>query len=113
MFKKSKLSIGQRNLRWGIVAGIAQSAFIGLVALLMNSIQSLGQEPLGGFVTSFLFFLLFFVLSAVISATFVFGRPIYLIMEKNFKEAVLTLLSTILTLLVMTFIVLFLVFSLI
>ena len=83
MFKKNNLSIGKKNLRWGIIAGVSQGIFIGLVTLLMNSINGLGNEPLGGFVTSFLFFLLFFVLCAVISATFVFGRPIYLIIEKN------------------------------
>jgi len=105
-----KLSLEKRNLNWGIAAGIAQSLFIGLVALFMNSIQILGQEPLGGFVTSFLIFLLFFVLCAVISSALVFGRPIYLIVEKNFKEAVLTLLTTILVLMIITFLVLLVVF---
>jgi len=110
MSEKNKLSIEKRNLYWGAVAGITQGIFIGLVAFLMNSIQSLGQEPLGGFITSFLFFLLFFVLCAVISVTFVFGRPLYLIMDKNFKEAILTLLTTILTLIIITFLVLLIIF---
>ena len=105
-----KLSLEKRNLNWGIAAGIAQALFIGLVAVFMNSIQSLGQEPIGGFITSFLFFLLFFVLCAVISATLVFGRPIYLLLEKNFKEAILTVLTTILTLMIIAFLVLLAVF---
>ncbi|MFH1457030.1 MAG: hypothetical protein ABIF17_02855 [Patescibacteria group bacterium] len=108
--KKNPLSMGKKNLNWGIASGIAQSLFIGLVALFMNAIQGFGSEPLGGYITSFLFFLLFFVLCAVISAGLVFGRPIYLIIDKNFHEAILTLLSTILTLMIITFLVLFVVF---
>ena len=104
MIEKNQ-TIKTDTLRWGIAAGVSQAIYIGLVALFMNAMQGLGKEPLGGFISSFLFFLLFFVLSAVISAILVFGRPIYLLVSGNFKQAVTTLLATILILLVILLIV--------
>jgi len=95
----------EKTMKWGIAAGVAQAIYIGLVALFMNQINELGNQPLGGFLTSFMFFLLFFVLSAVVSGILVFGKPIFLILNGKNKEAVSTLLATVLVLLVITFLV--------
>ncbi|MDD5290172.1 MAG: hypothetical protein PHT40_03185 [Patescibacteria group bacterium] len=91
----------KETLRWGIAAGVAEACYIGLVTLAMNGLNQLvsGRDGTGVFMPGFLLFLLFFVLSALISATLVFGRPMWLLMEKKLREAIATLTATILTLL--------------
>lgn len=90
------------TLRWGIAAGAAEAGYIGLVAVAMSGLSKLspGPDNESTFVPGFLLFLLFFVLSALISATLVFGRPLWLLMDKKLREAIATLTATILTLLV-------------
>jgi hypothetical protein len=71
----------------------------------MNKVFSGSDNNAGTFVPGFLVFLLFFVLSALISATLVFGRPMWLLVDKKTREAVATLIATILTLLAIFLIV--------
>jgi len=105
--KKQKIeeSLTSRTLKWGMLAGLSEAVYIGVVAVLMDSLSVLAVEPLGGFVVGLLFFLLFFVFSAVISVTLVFGRPLFLILEKKYQEAVTTLFVTILSMLILVFFV--------
>ncbi len=86
--------------RWGIAAGIAQAAYIILAVYSLNVLNDLMRQSLGVVSFGFILFLLFFVFSAVLTAAFVFGRPTFLLLEKKIKEAVLTLLVTVVTLLV-------------
>ena len=105
MTKKKKIneSLVSRTLKWGMLAGLSEAVYISLVAFLMDALSGFDGELLGGFVVGLLFFLLFFVFSAVMSVVLVFGRPLYLIFEKKYQEAVTTLLVTILGLLILMF----------
>jgi hypothetical protein len=100
IFHRQNLS--GETLRWGIAAGVAEAIYIGLVAFTMKGLNKLfsGPDTAENFVPTFLLFLLFFVLSALISAVLVFGRPMWLLMDKKAREAIATLTATILTLLI-------------
>ncbi|HOY56246.1 MAG TPA: hypothetical protein PLH37_02365 [bacterium] len=87
-------------VRWGIAAGVTQTVYLVLVVYLLQVSNGLARESLGAVSFGFILFLLFFVFSAVLSAIFVFGRPIFLLFEKKIQEAVLTLLTTTLTFLI-------------
>ena len=102
--KEERIDTG-RAVNWGIAAGVGEALYVLLATLFINFVDSFGKEPLGGFVTSFLAFLMFFVLSSVISAVLVFGRPLYFILDKKYKEAVASLMATIITMLVITLLV--------
>jgi hypothetical protein len=95
------------TLRWGVAAGAAEAGYIGLVTVAMSVLSKLspGPDSESTFVPGFLLFLLFFVLSALISAVLVFGRPIWLLMEKKLSEAIATLTATIVTLLIIFLVV--------
>lgn len=101
---KEKQKIDQTTkeeiVRWGIAAGVAQTVYLVLVVYLLQVSNGLARESLGAISFGFILFLLFFVFSAVLSAIFVFGRPIFLLFEKKIQEAVLTLLTTTLTFLI-------------
>jgi hypothetical protein len=100
-------NLSGETLRWGVAAGVAEAIYIGLVAFTMRGLNKLfsGPDTAENFVPTFLLFLLFFVLSALISATLVFGRPMWLLSDKKVREAVATLTATILTLLVIFLVV--------
>lgn len=95
-------NLAKETWRFGVAAGVAEAIYIALVAFTMRGLNQLfsGPDTAENFVPTFLLFLLFFVLSALISAALVFGRPMFLLLEKKVREAVATLVATILTLLV-------------
>jgi hypothetical protein len=102
MFLFHRQSLAKETWLWGVAAGVAEAIYIGLVAFAMRGLNTLfsGPDTTENFVPNFLIFLLFFVLSALISAALVFGRPLFLLLDKKVREAVATLVATILTLLV-------------
>ncbi len=98
MFNKNQ--INKKDVyKWGIGAGIAEIAYVILVVLLMNFLDAFMSQQAGG-TLAILSVLLLLVFSAAISGFFVFGYPAYLFLQKKYRQAVLTILTTFLTILV-------------
>jgi hypothetical protein len=84
--------------KFGIGGGLLEIIYIALVALLINSVNDIMNGA--NSILSVLAFLLLFVFSVAVSGVFVLGYPAYLGLQKRLREAILTLLTTILTMLV-------------
>ena len=95
-----------KSLLLGFIFAAGVLVYVGLVAWFMSSL-SMNAEGLP-MATSMLFMLLIFCFSAAVVGTLIFGRPIYLLLEKQVKEAV-TQLLLILGWLLVFFVVIFLI----
>ncbi|MDD5341444.1 MAG: hypothetical protein PHC97_03360 [Patescibacteria group bacterium] len=84
--------------KFGIGGGILEIIYILLIALLMNYLNEI--TIMINQVVGALSMLLLFVFSAAVSGFLVLGYPAYLALTKKIKEAILTVLTTILTLFV-------------
>ncbi|MFA5188923.1 MAG: hypothetical protein WC460_06180 [Patescibacteria group bacterium] len=82
--------------KYGIGGGVAEIIYVLLVALLFSNLENFLPTPPALF--GFFFFLLLFVFSAAVSGFLVLGYPLYLAMQKRFSEAIMCLLTTLLTL---------------
>lgn len=85
-------------VKWGIFAALLEGAYIGIAATVLT------QKPrllaLTGWELKATFLFLFFLsLGAVITTVIVFAHPIYSLLRKQYKDAFLTLVVTIITLL--------------
>ncbi len=98
MFNKNKIE-KKEIYKWGIGAGIAEVAYIIAVVFLIGFLDEFMSNQSGGVLAIFSVLLLL-VFSAGISGFFVFGYPAYLFLQKKYKQAVLTVLTTFITLLV-------------
>lgn len=93
-------------LRAGVLAGLGEGVYIALVSLFMmtagNRWFSNGETP----TLTFAMFLLLFVFSAGLSGLIVFGYPVYLVSQRKFREAILTVAMTLITLVLLLFVTL-------
>lgn len=80
-----------KSLKFGIMGGLLEVIYIVLVALFMQNSEKWFSGP-GVF--GIIFMLTIFVLSAALSGLLVLGYPVYLALQKNFKEAILTVLAS-------------------
>ena len=97
MFKKQKIN-GSEIIKFGFLGGIAETTYIFLVVLTMNSLgKIMPQQPdiLAG-----MMMLLLFVFSAGVSGVLVFGYPAYLAFQKRFNEALMTAVLTLATMVI-------------
>lgn len=86
-------------MRYGFLAGIGQALYCFIVVLFMSFIQqSLTTSAKASGLIGFLLFLLVFVFSAAVSGLIVLGYPAYLTAERKFAEALMTVITTLLTL---------------
>ena len=93
---KEKISIW----KVGILVGLAESAYCGLVALLLWGGNSFLNAKMNG-ISGVIFGLMLLVFSVAVSGILVFGYPMYLAIEKKYKEAFQTAGITLLTIFVM------------
>ena len=77
-----------------LLYALAAEAYIMLVVLIMNSADDIISETLNNFWGP-VFFLTLFVVSAIITGTLILGRPIYLYLNDQRKEAIIFLIYTI------------------
>lgn len=84
-------------IKFGIGGGVAEIIYVLLVAFLFSNLEKLLPTPPAMF--GFFFILLLFVFSAALSGLFVLGYPVYLVMQKKIKEAIMTFTATLLTIL--------------
>ena len=77
---------------WGLINSAATLAYVIIVALVLNNSEKIFPKE-DHFLTP-VAFLILFILSALITGLLVLGRPIYLFLEGQKKEAVKLLLIT-------------------
>jgi hypothetical protein len=83
-------------LKFGIGGGLAEVIYIILVALLMYKTGELGNQS-GSPYLGISMLLLLFVFSAAVSGLFVLGYPAILALQHKYKEAILTLALSLVT----------------
>lgn len=108
MFFKNKINI-KEIYKWGIGAGMAELAYIVIVVLVMMGLDKFmrneNNSPL-----AMILVLILLVLSAAISGILVFGYPSYLTLQKSYKEALLTLATSLITIFIGFLLVLLVIF---
>jgi hypothetical protein len=111
MFKSKKLNKA-KIYKWGISAGIGQLIYIVLVVLIIMALDQIMKETAAyGGPLAMLLVLILLVFSAAISGLIVFGYPAYLFLQKNYKQAVCTVLTSLATILIGFLFVLLVVFT--
>lgn len=89
------MSIFKRDIKkdvwqWGLLGGLGEGIYILLITSFLMTMEKSFPFALRPF-WGFLFFLTLFVFSVAISGLLVLGRPLLLIFNKEYKEAILTL----------------------
>lgn len=92
------------QVKSGILAGLLESLYVIVIALLMMELTSLMLYVEQVLAMGLMLMLLVF--SAAISGVLVFGLPIYLFLQKRIKDAIRVMFTTFLTLLGIFFIIL-------
>ncbi|MFA6410071.1 MAG: hypothetical protein WCW26_00635 [Candidatus Buchananbacteria bacterium] len=95
MLRKQKINESE-IMKFGFLGGIAESAYCLLVVAMMMVLSQVMPQPTVPF-SGFLLFLLLFVFSVGVSGILVFGYPIYLVSQKKIVEALMTALTTLVT----------------
>jgi len=95
MFKKQKIN-DSVVLKFGFLGGVAEAAYVLLVASLLTMLDQLMPKSPEGIIAPLLILLLF-VFSAAVSGILVFGYPVYLAFQKRFAEALMTVVTTLIT----------------
>ncbi|MBI4122199.1 MAG: hypothetical protein HY461_02615 [Parcubacteria group bacterium] len=84
-------------LKWGILAGILEGAYIAIAAILYSQHVRLfavaGWERVAAGIL-----LLLIAISAIVTTVIVFAHPLYSLSRRQYREALLTVLVTLLTL---------------
>ena len=106
MFFKDKVH-PREIIKWGIFAGLFEGLYIGLAAVI-NSYRGPIESLAGGWAgATTLVLLAFIVVSAIVTSVIVFAHPIYSVVHKNYKDALFTILVTVVTLIAVLVFVLF------
>jgi hypothetical protein len=92
------------QVKTGILAGLLESLYVIVIALLSIKLTSLMIFVEEVFAMGLMLMLLVF--SAAISSVLVFGLPIYLFLQKRVKDALRVMFTTFITLLGVFFIIL-------
>lgn len=94
-----------KNWKMGILAGLAESIYCGLIALMLWYGSEFLSDKMSQVLGS-LFGLILLVFSVAVSGVLVFGYPVYLAVEKKYKQAFQTIGITLLTIFLVLVIVL-------
>jgi hypothetical protein len=82
-------------IKWGLGGALVEIGYVLMVVLLINELDNfMPQMPQ---ILGMAFMLLLLVFSVTVSGLFVFGYPAYLVFQKKIKEALATLLVTLIT----------------
>lgn len=93
-----------KNWKMGILGGLTESIYCGLIALLLWNGEKFFNNTLDEAFAP-LFVLILLVLSVAVSGVLVFGYSVYLAVEKKYKQAFQTVGITLLTIFVVLVIV--------
>lgn len=88
--------------QYGIGSGIFVAIYCFFIAVLMLLADGFFAGPT---VIGFLLLLIIMVLSAAVSGLLIFGYPLYLALQKQYQEAIFTLLLSITTLVIIGLII--------
>lgn len=91
MFWKQKAHIHD-VLKWGILSGLFESAFIFLTAILYWKRAQIMSEGAASFVL-----ILLVAISAIITTIIVFAHPMHLVHEEHYLDAIYTIITTLVT----------------
>lgn len=98
-------------VKWGLFAGFVEGMYIALAAVLYANqdllLALVGEWEYG----ASLVLLLLIVVSAVATSIIVFAHPIYSVLKKNYKDALLTIAVTLATIVLISLITFFLVLA--
>ena len=101
--------MNNKSLKFGLLGGALQVIYIVLVGLFLQLAEQWFSGP---DIYPIIPMLMIFVFSAAVSGLLVLGYPLYLALQKKYKEAILTVLislAVIFVLLVMGFIFLYII----
>jgi len=97
----NKKTINTKDLvKFGVLTGLLEIVYIALVAgfvIMSETFLPDGPKPI---IIGIMTFLTLFVFSASVSGVLVFGLPFYLALQNKYKEALITLLATAISLIV-------------
>lgn len=109
MFKKQKINESE-VMKFGFLGGIAEATYIFSVACLIMFLDKVIPKTPQPAVFQIVLVLLLFVFSAAVSGILVCGYPAYLAFQKRFSEALMTGVTTLVTLAIIGILV-FILFS--
>ncbi|MBU1036690.1 hypothetical protein KKF32_01475 [Patescibacteria group bacterium] len=90
--------IGTQILKYSIGGAILEIIYCVLVALFMLSMENIADKP-GGILT-IVAMLLLLVFSAALSGFLIFGYPLYLVTQKEYRLAIISLVISLVTLMI-------------
>jgi len=96
MFFQKKVHLSE-VIKWGVLAGLFEGLYIGLAAILLSQQYRL-ETLIGWEVTIVFLFMLVLSVSAIVTTVIVFAHPLYSLLRKQYRDALATLLVTLLTL---------------
>lgn len=106
MFFKDQVHVSE-VIKWGVLAGLFEGLYIGLAALLV-SYRPILEALAGGWAGVATFLLIGLItISAIITSVIVFAHPIYSLLHKNYKDGLLTVVITLITIIAVIGFVLF------
>lgn len=82
-------------IKWGLGGALAEIGYVLVVVLLLNELG--GSMPQIPQILGMVIMLMLLVFSVAVSGLFVFGYPAFLVYQKKIKEALATLLVTLIT----------------
>ena len=96
---RRKKSDQQLLVKNGISAGLIEIIFVILVAFFFIAAESLLPDKSGSMILGIASMLILLVISAAVAGALIFGWPLYLALQKKYREAVLVFCCTLATLL--------------
>lgn len=98
MFFQDKVNVSE-VIKWGILAGFLEGAFIGIAGILYSQ-RELLMGVVGGWERGAVLVMLSLIaISAITTSVIVFAHPIYCLLRGHYRDAILTVFVTMATLL--------------
>ena len=106
MFFRDKVHIHE-VVKWGIFAGVLEGLYIALATILYGQRGIIESVASGWEHSASFFLLLLIVVSAIVTTIIVFAHPIYSLMRRHYRDALLTIVVTLITVVISAVLVLF------
>ena len=90
--------ISKNIVKYGLGGGVLEIVYVTLIAWFMQNVEKFISGPDSA--VNIIFVLLLLVFSVTVSGLLIFGYPVYLVIQKNYKQAVDTVLVSLLTLVI-------------
>lgn len=106
MFNSDKVHFTE-VIKWGLFDGILVGIYISVATIVLAKHQAISALSGGWEYSASILLLLLIVLSAIITVIIVFARPIFSLLRRNYRDAALTVVVTIITIVLFTLLALF------